>query len=94
MRKKYFLLTCLFLLGCASSQEYSADSASVLVKPTLKAWIKPGATDEEESKALGECEDELKANENLRERGVLSNDWSSAAKQCMSRKGFRYYKDR
>lgn len=78
--------------GSSYTGPYTASSPAVLVKPTIKVWIKPGATEEEERQALGECEDELRSDEQLRKGS--SDAWSVAAKACMQRKGFRHYKDR
>lgn len=85
-------LVVIFLAACASSQEYTTDSPQVLVKPTHRAWLKPGTTDEDELQAMRACGDERRSNEELRKSSMQVR--SEAYEACMNRKGFRYYKKR
>lgn len=75
--KKNFLvslLLCLSLTACLHkgphTGPYTASSPSVLVKPTIKVWTKPGATEEDERIAGRECGDELRGNEELRKESA------------------------
>ena len=92
MNKLMILLLPLSLAACASSQHYADGSDAVLVQPTIVAWIKPGATEEERSQALRECRIELSSNEQLR-KGPL-HEWSEAARACMARSGFVHRDDK
>lgn len=88
------LLVVLLLGGCVSPPPYTEDSPRVLVEPKHRAWLKPDSTMEDENRARKECGEELRNNEELRKRGVLSDEWSNAARACMARKGFHKSKRR
>ena len=92
MNKRWPYSFCILLAGCASSQEYTASSPSVLVQPTHRAWLKPGSTMEDENVARKECGDELRSNDELRKSSMKV--WSDAYEACMNRKAFRYYRKR
>ena len=92
MNKMWICALVLLLAGCASSQEYTASSPSVLVQPTHRAWLKPDSTMEDENAARKECGDELRSSDELRKSSMKV--WSDAAHACMQRKGYRYYKKR
>lgn len=84
----------LLLAGCETGGLYSAGSATVLVEPTHRAWLKPGSTRNDQNRARAECGDEIASDVEIRNKGTLSDEWSDAAHACMARKGFRYYKER
>lgn len=85
----------LLIAGCKTGHLYpAAGSSAVFVKPTHRAWLKPGSTVEDQDRARKECGDEVSSNVEIRKKGALSNEWSSAAYACMERKGFSYYKKR
>lgn len=57
----------LSLAGCLfSGDTYTASDIPMLVKPTHRAWVKPGSTMEDENIARKECGEELRANVELR----------------------------
>jgi hypothetical protein len=92
MIKVTILLLPLSLAACASSQHYAAGSGAVLVQPTLVAWIKPGATEEERNQALRQCGQELDSNEQLRKGSRDAR--SDAYTACMARSGFVHHRDK
>lgn len=92
MVKPYFTMVLVVLVGCASSQQYTASSPRVLVEPSRRVWLKPDSTMEDENAARNECGEELQSNEQMR-RGSM-DAWSAAFRSCMQGKGFRRYKDR
>lgn len=66
---------------------YTANSPSVLVKPTVKVWQKPGATEEDERHAGRDCGEELRSNEKLRqESGKFDEEVRQGLRKRPSRK--------
>lgn len=94
MVKMGLALFVLVLAGCRTGHLYpAAGNSAVLVEPTHRAWLKPGSTMEDEKRAREECGEQLRSNVELRKKGI-SDAWDAAARACMNRKGFRYYKKR
>ena len=83
-----FTILVVFVMGCKTGHLYPADSSTVLVQPTQRAWVKSGSSMEDENRARKECGEELRNNEEVRRKGALSDDWSAAARACMNRRGF------
>lgn len=83
-----YLSMALVLCGCMTEDLYSAGAggAAVLVHPE-RAWDKPGSTMEDENRARKACGEELRANVELRKKGI-SDERDAAARACMNRHGF------